>query len=230
MLGTFCLTQGSFMKKLKIAAAVLLTLASAATFAQKKNDSGFYGLGQFGTTKVTETITNTDGGSGDSETQGNGWMLGLGYDFDENFAFEGSYGQFYKSVLNDTYHNANSSYINNTSRTVNATGFMFTALAKMQASENVRVFAGPSLMIFKVKGDSSERYKNGSNDYTESGSFSFTKNIPGVTVGAAFALDPKTDLRITYNKMKETSFPSDSVGISTKSNLSSMNFGLAIKF
>ncbi len=218
------------MNKLKIAAAIALTFASAATFAQSTNDSGFYGLGQFGTTKVSEDITNTDGGFGDSETQGNGWMLGLGYDFDKNFAVEGSYGQFYKAVNNDNYQNANASYINNRALKVNATGFMFTALAKMQASENVRVFAGPSLMIFKVKQDYSERYLNGSNNYTETGGTSFTRNIPGLTVGAAFALDTKTDLRITYNKMKETDFPSDSAGITAKSKLSTMLVGLSIKF
>jgi hypothetical protein len=218
------------MNKLKIAAAVVLTLASAASFAQSKSEAGFYGLGQFGTTKVSETITNSDGGSGDSETQGNGWMLGLGYDFDKNFAVEGSYGQFYKAVNIDNYHNANSSYINNRSNKINATGFMFTALAKMQASENVRLFAGPSLMIFKVKGDSSNRYKDGNNDYTDTGGMSFTKNIPGVTVGAAFALDTKTDLRVTYNMMKEVEFPNDNAGITSKSKLSTLLFGLAIKF
>lgn len=219
------------MKKLKITAAVVLTLASAVSFAQNNNDSGFYGLGQFGTTKVSETIATSNGGLGDSETQGNGWMLGLGYDFDKNFAVEGSYGQFYKAVNIDNYHNADSSYINNRSNKVNATGFMFTALGKMQASENVRVFAGPSLMIFKVKGDSSDRYKDGNNNYTETGGMSFTKTIPGLTVGAAFALDTKTDLRVTYNMMKETEFPTDSNdGVVAKSKLTTLLFGLAIKF
>jgi Outer membrane protein beta-barrel domain len=218
------------MNKLKIAATVALTLASVTALAQSNNDSGFYGLGQFGTTKNTEKFTNTDGGSGDSESQGNGWMLGLGYDFDKNFAFEGSYGQFYKAVNVDNYHNANSSYINNKSNKTNATGFVFTALAKMQASENVRLFAGPSLMLLKVKGDYSSQYKSGSTNYTDAGGNSFSKNIPGLTVGAAFALDTKTDLRVTYNMMKETEFPSDSAGVTSKAKLSTMLFGLAIKF
>jgi opacity protein-like surface antigen len=178
------------MKFTKLILAAVCAISTASSFAQAKDESGFYGIGAFGTSSVKGTITSSSGTPGNATTQGNGWQIGLGYDINKDFAVEGTYGQFFKSVSN-AYVPAYS-YTNNS--TTNASGFSFTALGKKQVSENVRLFAGPSVMIGTV---SMSQYElSGGTTTARNDSKSF--NPFGVVLGASFALDSKTDLRLSY--------------------------------
>jgi len=213
------------MKFTKLILATVCVVSSASALAQAKEESGYYGIGSFGTSSVKGAITTT-GTTGSSTTQGNGWQIGLGYDINKNFAVEGVYGQFFKSVSNFT--NTTSSYINNS--TTNADGFAFTFLGKTQVSENVRLFAGPSLMMGKV---SSNIYQLDSGTTTASnGSKSF--NTFGIVVGASFALDNKTDLRFAYGKYNGFTWDhaagTNSSAYSENDKLSTIYFSLASKF
>jgi hypothetical protein len=213
------------MKFNKLILATVCVISSASALAQAKEESGYYGIGAFGTSSVKGALADSSG-SGNSTTQGNGWQIGLGYDINKNFAVEGVYGQFFKSVSNFT--NTSSSYVSNS--TTNANGFAFTFLGKTQVSENVRLFGGPSLMMGKVSQDS---YKLDSGNTTAS-SDSKSLNTFGLVVGASFALDTKTDLRVAYGKYNGFTWDhpagTNTSAYSEKDKLSTLYFSLASKF
>jgi hypothetical protein len=214
------------MNLTKLTLSVFCVIFSAGAFAQAKDESGFYGIGSFGTSSVKGTISTSSGSAGSATSQGNGWQIGLGYDINKYLAFEGTYGQFFKSVSNFT--NTSSNYVNND--TTNASGFTFTLLGKAQVSENVRLFAGPSLMMGSVSDD---QYKLDSGKVTaRNDSKSF--NPIGIVVGASFALDNKTDLRLSYGTYKSFTWDhaaaTNSSAYSETDKISSLYFSLATKF
>jgi len=214
------------MKLTKLILAAGCVIACATAFAQSKDESGFYGIGAFGTSSVKGSITSSSGTPGNSTTQGNGWQIGLGYDINKDFAVEATYGQFFKSVSN-VYVPAYS-YTNNS--TTNADGFSFTLLGKKQISENVRLFAGPALMVGKVSGDIYQV----SSGTTTAASDSKTFTPFGIVVGASFALDNKTDLRLSYGTYNKFTWNhpagTNSNSYSESDKISTLYFSLATKF
>ena len=218
--------QGFKMNFTKLILASALVISSTGAFAQAKDESGFYGIGAFGTSSVKGTITSSSGTPGNAKSEGNGWQIGLGYDINKDFAVEGTYGQFFKSVSN-VYVPAYS-YTNNNS--TNASGFTFTLLGKKQVSENVRLFAGPSLMMGTVSMSQYELQSGTTTSRNDSKKF----NPLGVVLGASFALDSKTDLRLsygTYNKFTwDHPAATNSSAYSESDKISSLYFSLATKF
>jgi hypothetical protein len=224
------------MNKLKIAAAVVLTLASAASFAQSKNSSGFYGLANFGFSNVkgdgSGSFKDNNNVSipykSDNSSAGNSWSLGLGYDIDETFAVEGSYGSTWKQEQKWTStHQYGRNYENNKT---NVMALNLTALVKFQASENVKLFVGPTVSYFTLKGSDEQQDVNaqGQTYYSKNSSETIKKTLPGVVLGASFALDPKTDLRVSYTQFQKWEMGQpDSKETNQISNIS---FGLTIKF
>ena len=214
------------MKFTKSIWAIACVFSCAGALAQSKDESGFYGIGAFGTSSVKGTITSNTGTPGNVTNQGNGWQIGLGYDISKDFAVEGTYGQFFKSV--STVYVPAYSYTNNNS--TNASGFTFTALAKKQISENVRIFAGPSLMIGTVSMNQYELSGGTTTARNDSKSF----NPLGVVVGASFALDNKTDLRLAYGSYNKFTWDhptaTNSNAYSESDKISSLYFSLATKF
>ena len=213
------------MKFTKLILATVCVISSASALAQAKEESGYYGIGAFGTSTVKGAVSDSSG-SANVTTQGNGWQIGLGYDINKNFAVEGVYGQFFKNVSN--LSNPTSTYITNS--TTNADGFAFTFLGKKQVSENVSLFGGPSLMMGKVSQDS---YKLDSNKITAS-SDSKSFNTFGLVVGASFALDTKTDLRAAYGKYNGFTWDhpagTNTTAYSEKDKISTLYFSLTSKF
>lgn len=220
------------MNKLKIAAAVVLTLASAASFAQSKNTAGFYGLANFGYTTSNGTGTGTDDfGNAYSATNkgsGNSWALGLGYDIDETFAVEAQYGSVWKQEDSNKY--ANQWGTSEDSSITNVMALSLTGLAKYQISDNTKLFAGPTVSFLKLKSSKSQTYydQNGAVAYSDSSSGNLSKTLPGIVVGASFALDQKTDLRISYTKFK--TWTMGDPGQQEDNKISNLSFGLTIKF
>lgn len=220
------------MNKLKFAAAVVLTLASAASFAQSKNTAGFYGLANFGFTNVKgdgngkddygNTYTSTNKGAGNS------WALGLGYDFDETFAAEAQYGSFWKQESNNSYVNRWGSNVDDNSTNVMA--LTLTGLAKYRVSENTKLYAGPTVAFFQMKNNDAQQYldNSGGYSYNKTSSSSTKKTLPGVIVGASFALDQKTDLRLSYSTFKAWEMSGN--GGTETNKVSNFAVGLTIKF
>lgn len=218
------------MNKLKIAAAVVLTLASAASFAQS-NDVGFYGLANFGFTMAkgegsgqwddgTKTTSSSDGA-------GNSWNLGLGYDIDKNFAVEATYGSFWKQKDNYTEHAANGvTQINN--KKTDVMSLSITGLVKYQLSPNTRLFAGPTVAFLRLKGANEQSYDDNNGSYSYSSSSSFNKTLPGLMIGSSFALDQKTDLRVSYTKYK--TWVMGNAPYTEDNRISNLSFGISIKF
>lgn len=231
-IGQSCLEQTrNVMNKLKIAAAVVLTLASAASFAQSKNTAGFYGLANFGFTSSKGTGSGIDVYGNDYQATnkgaGNSWALGLGYDIDETFAVEAQYGSVWKQEDSNQYTNQWGN--NENSSKTNVMALSLTGLAKYQISENTKLFAGPTVSFLRLKNSNSQTYRdqNGAISYEDSNSSSMSKTLPGIVVGS-FALDQKTDLRVSYTKFK--TWTMGNPGQQEDNKISNLSFGLTIKF
>lgn len=219
------------MNKLKIAAAVVLTLASATSFAQSK-DAGFYGLANFGFTTAKgdgSGVDNYDNNyTSTNKGAGNSWSLGLGYDFDQNFAVEGHYGSVWKQENQNTYVTQWGS--NEDSDKTNVMALSFTGLAKLKISDNTKLFAGPTVSFLRLKSSKDRVYRDSQNTYAynDSSSSNMNKTLPGLVVGTSFALDQKTDLRVSYTQYKN--WVMGDPGQQETNKISNFSFGLTIKF
>ena len=214
------------MKFTKITISCLFAALGSVALAQSKTDSGFYGIGTFGTSTINGNLNATGGGAGVSQTQGNGWQIGLGFDLNKYLAFEGTYGQLFKSVSDLSMPGVN--WTNNSA--TNASGFNFSALGKFNILENTELFAGTAIMLGSVN---SKAFQNAQGTIQKSDE---TKNFNpmGLTAGVNFALDRKTSIRVSYSAFK--SFTWDhAAGVNTNAysesdKVSALNLGLIVKF
>lgn len=215
--------------KAKILAVALAIGFTGAASAQKLDSKGFYAFGNFGTiTGDYDDTPNSGSWRGNGKTSSNSWNVGLGYDFNEHFAVEGSYGSLFKSEKNEnsSWSNGSSTYISKT----NLTGLQVAFLGKIAPSDNVKLFAGPVWNHITLKGE--DTTSNSGTGYSNSTaqSQSFNKNLTGVMFGASFALDQRTDLRVSYTKYKSMLLPfSDGTG-NENIKLSQFLFGIGVKF
>jgi opacity protein-like surface antigen len=215
------------MQKLKLVAALTLALAASASFAQTSK-SGFYGLGQFGSTSVkTTTAADNNSYTADGTSAGNAWNFGLGYDFNQNFGVEATYGYVWKAEKEENSRGAGWSQ-SQVSKT-NVTGLTISALAKLPVTANINLMAGPTYTFLSVKNEWS--YKD-NNNATVSGSSTQNKGLAGLTVGASFALDNKTDFRVTYTQFQDwkSANGNDNPPTHSTDKISSLLFGMSIKF
>ncbi len=210
----------------KITSLALLSLTFTHAHSETI-ESGFYGLANFGTSKVEGTVVQTGYANGKGENNTNGWQIGLGYDINKYFATEVAYAQIYKS--NNTW--TSGSYINNNS--TSAVGLVLNGLAKYEVYDGVKIFGGPSVATAKLK--QSSTYVYGTSTSYESSSKSTTPF--GYIIGASMALDPRTDLRISYSTYNKYTW-SHAAGTGTSAQgaykettkFSTILLGLSVKF
>lgn len=227
------------MKKLSTVAALVLSMASVSAFAQ--SESGFYGLASFGFSSVKNTGSGSfDAGSTkipytqSGSSAGNSWSLGLGYDIDKTYAVEVAAGSFWKQESKNSTAHRYGTNINDDK--TNVLALSLTGLYKHQLTDNSKVFVGPTLVHLRLKGSESytDTYWNGTGytTYTESESSKFNKTIPGLVVGMSFALDKKTDLRVSYTRLRswEESYSKATSRGSDTTTVSNISFGLTSKF
>jgi len=113
----------------------------------------------------------------------------------------------------------------------NVTGFSVAGLGKIKPSENVTLFAGPVWTHFTMKGESSTNYSSsGGYQSSSATSQSITKNLTGVMVGASFALDAKTDLRVSYTSYSNWKMDSSDGTNTQDTKINQFMFGIGVKF
>jgi len=201
------------MQKIKLLAAITLALASSASFAQASK-SGFYGVGQFGTAQVKDTMSiGTVSATGTTNT--NAWQIGLGYDLNEYVGVEAVYGSVFKSENKLTTSWGSGGY----STKNNVTALSVSALAKLPIG-NIKLMAGPTYSMFQQKIEVNGAETN------------YNKGLVGLTVGAGIALDAKTDIRATYTQYQplKSTYNYDGYVLNREQKLSSLLVGLTVKF
>jgi hypothetical protein len=82
-----------------------------------------------------------------------------------------------------------------------------------------------------LKSSNNQTYydQNGAVAYSKSETGNLNKTLAGVVVGASFALDQKTDLRVSYTKY-QTWHMETKAGQPEDNKISNVSFGLTIKF
>ena len=204
------------MQKIKLLAAITLALASSASFAQASK-SGFYGVAQFGTSQIKDTLTQVADPAitGTGSYNSNAWQIGLGFDLNEYAAAEVTVGSFLKSESKTSYSDAT---LNTTSKN-NVSSVSLTAFGKLPIG-NIKLMAGPTYTMFN------QTIVEGTNET------SVSKGLVGLSGGASIALDAKTDIRATYTTYQPIKYTATygTESYTGEQKLSTLLVGLTVKF
>lgn len=152
----------------KLISKTLVALAiSAPLVAQAANfEPGFYGVVSAGQTEIEYTRTTS--------FSGNGWGIGVGYEFSKYFAVEGMYGNLFHLEIRDG--GSTTSY--------DVDGIALRAIAKYPVSENFIPFVSIGSL------DVTESIRVSNTTYNASG------NLTTYGIGAEIPLDGKIVLRL----------------------------------
>jgi len=162
----------------KVLLSVSLSLFISFSHAQQMQEDGFYGLVAAGPTSFT---TSSNSGS-----SGNGYKIGVGYDYNKYLAFEGAY----YGVFKQTEKESGVEYFSN-----DRTAYSLGVVGKLPINDTFRVIGGISTMSMKqslgldLNLTGTKTYTN--RDYTHT-----------VTMfGGEMSLDPRTSVRYEYAKL-----------------------------
>ncbi len=184
----------------------VIAYCGSVAFAQVTvQDQGFYASLSAGPTKIDHS---SGGGS-----SGNGYKMGLGYDFNKYFALEGSYIGAFKQ---EERENGIKFFSND------RTAMQFTAIGKYPVTESFKLIGGLGRMNMT---------QNIYTDFnlTRSGTSTERKTNHNITMlGAEVSLDPRSSIRFETSNIGSTNYASGGVTGSYKGKMT--HVGLIYKF
>lgn len=184
----------------------LFSIVCASSFAQTSvSDKGFYASMSAGPTKIEHS---SGGGS-----SGNGYKLGLGYDYNKHFALEANYVGAFKQEETE----ASIKYFSN-----NRTAMQFMALGKFPVNDSFKVIAGLGKMNM-TQTIYTDLDINGSGTTTER-----KTNHTITMVGAEVSLDQRSSIRIETSNIGSTNYTQGGVTGSYKGKTT--HVGLVYRF
>lgn len=202
------------MKKLLIVAAAAL----AVTAAQADGDSKWYGVAGLGTASVKSDISDMSASSGTLsisqtvDTKGNSFLGGIGYQFDDQLAFEAQYlnitGFGASQSITATNAVVNGSTINGTitaNQDVSAKAYAFSAKYDWKLDSASKVYARAGFTQVKVTNDigvsGTGTIGGTAANVKASLSFDETKTVPLFGIGYEYDLSKTLAMRAEYTRI-----------------------------